>query len=178
MPESRSTARTEPAAIDPYHLVEIKEVFERTRYYSNLRIQIATFFGTIDLTILGLAFSLQKAGLFFAAAGTLLLWIVSDTYARRELRPFYFRGLQLEKLYAPEGAQALLHTYLAAVKSRRDLVPWLEEIAALDAQSERVRSMRQVRPQFGGMWWAFLVAVAVEIGLGLVFWLVAGWSFG
>lgn len=161
--------------IDQYHLLEIQEIFERTRAYSGLRVTIATFFGTINLTILGLAFSLQNAILFFIAAATLFLWVVSDAYARRELLPFYYRGLLLEKKYAPEGEEALLHTYIEAVKSQRDLRNWLDEIAALDSQAERVKRLRVVRWSFGGMWWALILMLAGEIGIGVALSLFGGW---
>lgn len=175
MSNPQAQIQNEQPKIDPYHQLEIQEIFERTRAYSSLRVTIATFFGTVNLTILGLAFSAHNAMLFFIGAATLLLWIISDAYARRELIPFYYRGLQLEKKYAPEGEEALLHTYVQAVKSQRDLKEWLEKIAALDSQAERVKRLRIVRWSFGGMWWALILMLVGELSLGIALTLMGGW---
>jgi hypothetical protein len=165
----------EPTKIDEYHLLEIQEIFERIRAYSSLRVTVATFFGTINLSIMGFAFNLHNATLFFFAAASLFLWFVADTYARRELLPFYYRGLQLEKKYAPEGEEALLHTYIEAVKSRRDLKIWLGDIAKLENHADRVNQLRSIKFNFGGMWWALILIFFVELGLGVALYFFGGW---
>jgi len=175
MPDHELPAKKEQMKIDEYHLLEIKEIFERIRSYSSLRVTIATFFGTINLTTLGLAFNLKNAVLFIIAAATIILWIISDTYAKRELRPFYYRGLQLEKKYAPEGEEALLHTYIDVVKSRRDLKDWLSGIAELDTQTERVKKLRAIELCFGGTWLVWILICVVELGLGIALCLIGGW---
>jgi hypothetical protein len=89
--------------------------------------------------------------------------------------PVINRGLQLEKKYAPEGEHAILHTYIASVKSRRDLDKWLSKIATLPTHTEQVKELRAVKFSFGGMWWALILISLIEIALGVVLYFYGGW---
>ena len=113
---SSSESLKENTTISPYHEIEIKEIYEGIRSLTNLRIQLGTFFGTAHLTILGVALTTQKASIVFMASSVLILMMVFDAFVRRELNPYYCRGLLLENMYSPDSKISLLNSnYLATI---------------------------------------------------------------
>jgi hypothetical protein len=53
---------------------------------------------------------------------------------------------------------------------------WLGEVADLETQTERVNKLRALKFNLGGMWWVLILVSVVELGLGIVFCLMGGWS--
>jgi hypothetical protein len=95
-----------------YEKFEIQEVFDRTKTIDSLRIQIYSFFGTVNITSLGLALTRQQAGIFLIAASMIGLLALIDRVMRKHQAYFYTRGLELEDRFSPEKESALLHSYL------------------------------------------------------------------
>ena len=95
-----------------YEKIEIEEVFSRTKAMDSLNIQIYTFFGTVNITTLGLGVSLQHAGMFLIAASMIGLLTLILRKMRKHQFYFYTRGLALEKKFSPEKNSALLKSYL------------------------------------------------------------------
>lgn len=159
--------------IDEYHKLEIEEILIRTRASTNQRSQVASLLVTANLAILGFALSTQKAGLVFIAAAFLALWLPADVGARRYLDVLYFRGLQLEKKYAPDSESALLYTLIASTSSERERTERLGAIANLDSQRERIKALRSFHFSAFGI---LLPAAALlfEVGLGIILWAL-GW---
>jgi hypothetical protein len=157
-----------------YHKMKIEEIFARTRALTNMRVQILTFFGTVSLTTLGFALGNQKAGLLFIAAGISMLTVVADSFARRHQGALYYRGLQLERKYTPEGEHALLDTYVA-VAAGPGFSARLLAIADLRDQGTRVLALRRTRSSIFGFWLPLLITL-IEIVAGTLLWLIKGWS--
>lgn len=65
MSASESNAERHIEDISAYHKIELEETFARTRVLIPLRVQIFSFIGTAHLTMLGFAFTIQKAILIF-----------------------------------------------------------------------------------------------------------------
>ena len=137
-------------SIHEYHKMEIQEILIRTRTSENTRTQIATLCLTANITILGFSASTQKAGLVFAAAIILFLWALADFVGRRNLGALYYRGLQLEKMYAPDTKSALLHIYVASTSSRRKWVEQLSDITELKNSEDKIKALRAFRFSFSG----------------------------
>jgi len=95
--------------IPEYHKFEIQEIYERTRYLENLRIQLGTFAGSINITIIGFAINSQSSGLIYVSTLALFLYMIADLTARRIRKQLYERGIQLEKKYTVDSRNALLH---------------------------------------------------------------------
>ncbi|NOT05045.1 MAG: hypothetical protein HOP27_10655 [Anaerolineales bacterium] len=95
-----------------YEKMEVREIFERTRTIDNLRIQIYSFFGTVNITFLGLGVSAQHAGVFLIAASTIGLLALIERRMRDHQFQFYARGLELEEKFSPDRKSALLYSYL------------------------------------------------------------------
>lgn len=111
MPKVNSKNRKIPL-MSEYEKFEIEEVFDRTKSIDNLRIQIYSFFGTVNITALGLALTRQQAGVFLIAASMIALLALVDRVMRRHQGYFYARGLELEEKFSSEKESALLHSYL------------------------------------------------------------------
>jgi hypothetical protein len=95
-----------------YEKIEIEEVFNRTKTIDSLNIQIYTFFGTVNITTLGLGVSQQHSGVFLIAASMIGLLTLIIRVMRKHQVQFYMRGLVLEKRFSPDKESALLHNYL------------------------------------------------------------------
>jgi hypothetical protein len=161
-------------AINEYHKMEIQEIFLRTGTLENIRTQMATFCLTANITVLGFAFSTQKAVLVFAATIILLLWALADFAGRRNIGALYYRGLQLEKLYAPDKDSALLHIYVASTSTRRRWVKQLSDIIKIKNSDAKIKALRAFRFSFTGFVLP-IIGVILEILLGL-FLLTLRWS--
>jgi len=138
--------------IEEYHKLEINEIFERTRNLINARLQAGTFLGTANLTVLSFAFSTQRAGLFFIAAGVMAIFLAVEFIASEYGKGFYARGVQLEEKYASDAADAILHRRLSSHISRKGYYH---------------------RATMSGVW-LFVVITLVELASGILLWL-AGW---
>ena len=87
--------------IDRFHEIELEKTLDSIASLQNLRAQIASFLGTVNLSILGIGFSSQQAGLLVIAGLVLFLFIYEDIIARSFLIMYYFKYLQLKEKYAP-----------------------------------------------------------------------------
>jgi hypothetical protein len=160
--------------MEEYHKLEIQEIFSRTKSLETLRAQFGTFFGTANLTALGFAFTTQKVGILFLAAAIFVVQILMDTFVRRNLVVLYYRGIQLEKKYASEAGESLLHVYTAATLHEINLPHQLLEISTLRDPRERVMRLRKLRPTIGGLWLVVLAGF-VEIVMGIILF-YQGWG--
>jgi hypothetical protein len=134
--------------INAYHSLEIAEIFERTRSLENLRVQLGTFSGTINIGIVGFAVSNQRSVFIFIATVALFLFIVVDFIQRKSRKALYERGIQLEKRYAPDTSEAILHRLYSTSKIN---------------QKSMIR-----RLSIAGFWLP-LAVIIIEIALGFFF---------
>jgi hypothetical protein len=107
--ENARTTNNNITEIAPYHSLEIEELYEKIRALDSLRVQLGTFAGTVNLTIIGFAVSNRNAGLIFIATIILVLFIIIDLTERRTRVQLYQRALQLERKYAPDYFDAIMH---------------------------------------------------------------------
>ncbi|HEU5087204.1 MAG TPA: hypothetical protein VFT99_07155, partial [Roseiflexaceae bacterium] len=130
------------------------------------RAQLGTFFGTANLTALGVAFSTQRAILFVIAAAILGAYTIIDYRSRRLRLVFYYRGIQLQRRFAPGDLDTFLQLIATplAVRARR--------ILALPDRTARLRALRSHPPSF--YLWFNLTVIALEVALGFTLWR-AGW---
>ena len=86
-----------------------------------------------------------------------------------------FRGLQLEKKYAPGGEIPFLNIYISVTASQRDSVKQLSDIANLGSLDKQINALRVFRPSNMGLWLPIGIVI-IEIVAGFVLWLQLGWS--
>lgn len=105
--------------IPEYHKLELGEIFQKTRTVETIRIQLGIFIGTINLSVLGVAFSSEKVGICFIAIGTLFILVAMDMFVVRiALRELYSRGIELENKYSPDPEKSIIHLRLGPAKNK------------------------------------------------------------
>jgi hypothetical protein len=162
MTKENKSQNRKPMEINEYHKLEIEEIFARTRELINIRIQAATFLGTVNLALLSIAFNEQKTGLIFAAASALILLIIVDRMTiRRSINTLIFRGMQLENKYAPDAEEALLHLYAAVTTSHRKNYAQMVAALKLQEQEKRISTLRTYR-------WSSLPGLWLPLGISLI----------
>ena len=160
--------------VNEYHQLEIQEIYQRIRDFTNIRIQITSFIGTANIAIIGVAINTQRAGLFFHAACTIVMLILADSFYRQELVAYYYRGLELEKLYSPDKERAIIHTYIR-VRKNQYLYKRLAGIADVKSWDERIKMLRRGYWQGWGGLLASLALVLLEVGFGWAMYQYFNW---
>lgn len=139
--------------IPEYHKLELGEIFQKTRVMETIRIQLGIFIGTVNLSVLGVAFSTDKIGICFIAIGTLFVFVLIDMFVVRiVLRKLYFRGFELENKYSPDPEKSFFHFRLNGSKNK----PYMRRLS------------------FAGFWLP-VIASLCELALA-IYLLFSGWS--
>ena len=120
MPNNKQVLDKQITQIDDYHKMEIQEIFTSIRTVNTLRIQIYSFFGTANVTILGLAVRDKNTGLILLAASLLVVLVLVDRQLRIYFSGLISRGRQLEALYAPDKESAFMHKYATQSSYSKD----------------------------------------------------------
>jgi hypothetical protein len=60
MLDQQETESVTLPTLDKFHELEVQKIFEAMLSIQNLRVQLGSLFITVNLTMLGVAFSLQK----------------------------------------------------------------------------------------------------------------------
>lgn len=124
----------QPKHIHEYHEIELQEIFVKSRTYISLRVQIFSFIGTAKLTLLGIAFTSQKAILILFSASLMVLLASIDSMLVPVLNVLCARGLQIEKLYSLDKDSLMMSVILSNVsnKKKTDMAGRLREANTLD----------------------------------------------
>ena len=76
--------------------MELQECYGALRLFLQRRIQLVVFFGTANLTRLGLAVQYRSSLLLVVCGSVLFFFIVVDLFVLTNLAPFLLSGLRLE----------------------------------------------------------------------------------
>jgi hypothetical protein len=156
---------------DTYHELELTQVIERINSFDNFQMQGGIFLGSVHFGLLGAAFTTQKAGIIFLAPVMIIVSMMLYSSTAQTRLVYYFRGLQLQKRYAPQDEETFLRllTGTTASEARR--------IATLESTEKRKAALQTP-------WWIFreakvwvaLVIAVLELARAFVLWLVFNWS--
>ena len=159
--------------LDKFHEIEIQKVFETMLSLQTFRLQLGTFFGTANLTALGIAFSFQKAGIILLAAVSLWIWMILDVVLRGAFFRYYYRALILQEMFAPEDNNTFLDIFLPTYRELQ-----IRQIAKMPNPEERIKALQKISTSIlasTGIWLP-IVGSVTEIIFGIALWLVLGWS--
>ena len=173
MSEQNAVQETTVPHLDRLHEMEIEKVFGAMLTTQTLRLQLGTFFGTLDLTALSIAFSTQKAGFCIVAGLLLLIFASVDRIGLSALFAFYHRSLQLKEQFAPNDEDSFLNIMLLGRWETQ-----LREIGKISDRKQRWKALDTLglkHPSPFGFWLP-LAGALVEILCGLMFWQFYGWS--
>jgi len=156
---------------EEYYKFELGQIVDRINSLENFRVQLASFFGTANLTTLGIAFSVQKAGIVLIAAAILSLLIIFDVRLRAANVAYYYRGMQLQKRLAPNDPETFLQI------TPNELANEAQKIAALTTREARKSVLFDVRIAFHSLFVQIpIIVVFGEVVVGLLLWKVFEWS--
>ena len=159
--------------LDKLHEIEIEKVFGAMMSIQTLRLQLGTFFGTMNLTTLSIAFSTKKAGFFLFAGLLLFIFASIDRMGLSALFAFYHRSIQLKEQFAPNDEDSFLYIML--------LGRWEKQLREIGKISDRIQRWRALdtlglkNPSPFGFWLPVLGGV-IEIACGILFCLLYNWS--
>jgi len=173
MPNHEKSRISKSKTIDKFHEIEIQKIFDALLSLQNLRVQTGTFFGTANLTALGIAFSTQKAGIVFFAAILFWVFIVQDIITRGTLLRYYYRSFVLQERFASGEDNTFLGVFLSLKTEEK-----IRRIHKMSQVKERLNALKRlpVRDLGTNGFWVPLIMSLVEIGLGICLWLIFNWS--
>jgi hypothetical protein len=159
--------------LDKFHEIEIQQVFEAIVNVQNSRIQTGIFFGTLNLGAIGIAFTLQKAGIILLSSLLLIGFIVVDIRGRSALAGLYYRALQLQKLFAPNEPDTFLSIIMLGFLDKQ-----IKLIEQIQDRNSRLKALRTLPIRSPGLvsFWLPLLAFIIEVILGFYLWYSNIWA--
>ena len=167
MPEPGDKNR--PKGITEYHKIEIHEIFARTQAYAGLRFQLFSFMGTAHLTIIGIAFTVQKVILIYIAAGLMVLLMRIDAVIEALIEAMVVRGLQLELMYSSDDEPTWASIISAVSEKKIEPRALTMNLREATTPADIVRRIRGRRTQRLGVWLPVSVLLLESVG-GLLLW--------
>ena len=160
--------------LDRYHEIEIEKLFDAAISFHQIRIQIGTFFGTVNLATASIAISTQKARLLLIAGIMLWPFIYLDHYGRLALVSLYARSHRLHTRFSGPAS----YSPIAPILNPR----WVSELDRIIESSDddntlqhRIAALHIVRWSRSGFWMP-LIASCIEVISGIVLWKVSNWT--
>lgn len=169
MSVSEPDAERQVKDVSPYHKIELEEAFARTRTLISLRVQIFSFIGTAHLTMLGFAFTTQKAILIFLAASLMILLVVIDSMLKPVIDVIVARELQIEKIYSSDELALCSAIISATFGNNRKSNRFISKIREARTQDEIIRLIKSRPSNQIGIWLPLVVIIFEFIG-GLILW--------
>ena len=157
--------------LDRFHEIEFEKILEALEGAQNLEQQMAALFGTASIAILSVGFNTQKAGLLLLAGIVLWIYLSLNIRTRKYIAVFYYRGLQLQKQFAPRDNGF----WLNILPSR--LGAWVHELENLPKESDRIKALHKLpfTTQSISAFWIPAGISLLEVGLGVLMWLAFNW---
>lgn len=153
-----------------YYRAELDQIIERISSLENSRIQLGVFCGTANLTVLGFAASEEKVGILLAATGIMLVFMIAERHLRSLYRAYYYRGLQLQRKFAPSDTE----TFLQILPSH--LADEVIRIASIQDDGRRRIELKTVNTPFRSTYFRLsLIVFVTELLVGLVLWWQFNW---
>lgn len=153
-----------------FHEIELSNYLNTINSIQNRRTQMGTFFGTISLGILSIAFGTQLAGLFFVAGILMFFYAYLDMIERSFIIDFFFRYLHLREKFLPDDK--LVHVYFY-----EDVKEELQKIVEEPNPEKQTKALRELsRSSRTANRSTIPIAIGVvEIILGIFLWQSAAW---
>ncbi len=155
-----------------YYKIEFSQVFERIKSLEEFRVQLGTSFATINITVLALAFNLQRTSLFWVAALLLIIPLYIDRHARQALAIYYYRNLQLQKRFAPDDPEAYMRILPTSLAMQ------VRQVAEADTLDKRVAGLVGLHGWRKGSFSVIVpvIVMVLEVFLAIIVSQVSHWS--
>lgn len=157
--------------IDQYHELEIKEIFTRTNNLSTTRLRLFSFFGSLDLTVIGFAIKSENESglLLILGACCLILLLVLDSFIKKLMYALYARGLILEQKYCPEKFKGTVYALTKAALMKSEFNQ-LNGLLGKSPQEEDIIQLLKncFSSRFGILLPLIVMIIQVLVGIGLI----------
>jgi len=167
----QKTKKNPDKELTKFHEIELEKIYEAILSTKNMRLQMASFFGTANLAALSLAFSTRRASLFIFSAFLIWSFVILDGRSRRSVIAYYYRMLKMGQNYSTDDGFYFNFT----PGSELDYVRKLMNKKTEEDQIEGLRKI-PLRNQSVSAFWFPLLASIVEIVIGIIFWIFLGWQ--
>lgn len=108
---SQESQKDNAPSLDRFHEIEIEKIFDALFTIQTFRVQIATLFGIANITALGIAFTIQKAGIVLLAALLMLLFVSLEINMTVDVFRYYCRALSLQERFSPNDSETFLSIF-------------------------------------------------------------------
>jgi hypothetical protein len=156
-----------------FHEIELQKSFDLIQTCQNLRIQVSTFFATVNLGVLSFGVSQSKAVVFFFAAVLFWIMIAIDNSIGAMLAHAYYRVIYLHKIYVSGDItfSPHIHSNLA-----REIATAVKNTKSDNELLQNVKKMKNSFYKARLGFWLPVIASLAEIAIGLYLWIGLGWS--
>lgn len=162
--------------MDDFHRFEAEKVFDALIALQSQRIQLGVFFGTINLTAIGIALTTRLPAVLVLSAFFPILCLLLDMFLRSITYPYCLRARGLHHLLAPHQETSFLKLSGWFLGPRV-----LQELERSTLPSLETATSRQLwgaiictAPFFG--FCVPLIAATFQILIGILLWSHCGWD--
>lgn len=151
--------------LNQFSAIEVDKVADAILSISNLRVQIGSFFGIVNLSAMSFCFTTKKVSIAFFAAAALWVFILIDIIVVRTLIGYIYRGLELEGSFGKDNENSYFRISMLFLQNSR--IKKLEAIRnkSLPEQLIALRKLPLYYPPLVGFWIP-LIGSIMEIVLG------------
>lgn len=153
-----------------YYELELGQVVDRFNSLETFRVQLGSFFGTANLTAVGVGLSTQKAGIVLIASLILIIFMVIDRRLRLLTLSYTVRGIQLQRKLAPSDKETFLQVLPGQISDEA------KNIVDLDSSATRTKAVRRSTSSYRSIFFLIpLVTCAGEITTAIVLYISFAW---
>lgn len=166
--------------LSEYEKIELQGCYSAITSFLNKRIQLIAVFGGANLTLLGLAFKNEQAGLLLAAALVLVIFAIADSMSRVHLICYLYRSYLIEKKQLRDFG--LIQMHIAIHGGGLKLLRVFQSLQSVEDRIEVAKKLRRkfMNP-FSFRGWGVLITVlfvsSLEIAISLVVHFNCKWPF-
>lgn len=155
--------------------LELDKLVDSLNTTQNLRLQVGIFFGTINLTALGVALQIQTTSLIIIAALTMLLFIFCDIVLIRTIYGFYYRAITILRDKYEYEEETIFDMFMLFL--RKEKLVKIYAISKIHKKEIRMKELRKlpfVTATVMGFW-APVSLLFFEVGCAIYLTIVVHW---
>jgi len=128
--------------LDDYDKLDLQECYTAIRSFLDRRIQLVVFFGTANLTLLGLAVKYQNCAMLITAALILMFFIVVDTLLRSNMTSYLYSSYCIEKKKMHK--QGLVYFHILSHTGGVEILKTFDHLYTIKDSKELSKKMRSL----------------------------------
>ena len=158
---------------------ELEKLIDSLNSSQNMRIQLATFFGTSNFAFLGYGLSVGKVSIIVLAAILLLFFIFADGFILRGLYGFYIRAIRILSVKNHIKDETIFDMFRLFIVDRDKKRKEIKRISELPDKDDRFIAIRKLplrMPTVLGFWMPLIISL-LELSGALYLHFIKDWAF-